>query len=196
MRFNKYLLLKSHLDLARSYYCDLLEDNDVIIDATCGNGHDTLYLAQTCPTATIYALDILPIAIELTKAHLQENLPQERLKNIHLVNSCHSNFPEVIPPSSVKLIVYNLGYLPGFGNKKLTTMVKTTVNSLQKALTLIKKGGAISVSLYPGHEEGKNESDALIEMSKDLDPKHWNVCHHQWINRQKAPSLLFIQKSL
>lgn len=196
MRFNQYLLLKSHLDVARSYFCNLLEENDIIIDATCGNGQDTLFLAKACPTATIYAIDILPNAIDLTKAHLNKNLPQEQLKKIHLINCCHSNFPEAISPSSVKLIVYNLGYLPGFGNKKLTTMVKTTVESLKKALPLIKKGGSISISLYPGHVEGENEFNALIEITKDLNPKEWNVCLHQWINRFKAPSLLFIQKSL
>ena len=35
------------------YFEKIVNDGDVIIDATCGNGHDTLYLAKLTPGGTI-----------------------------------------------------------------------------------------------------------------------------------------------
>jgi len=94
----------------------------------------------------------------------------------------------------VRLITYNLGYLPGGGDKSLTTKVETTVESVRKALKLIQAGGAISITLYPGHSEGQREETQLLSFIKKLTPLEWNCCHHQWLNRNKSPSLLFIQK--
>ncbi|EUJ17052.1 S-adenosylmethionine (SAM)-dependent methyltransferase [Listeria aquatica FSL S10-1188] len=46
---------------------------DVVIDATCGNGHDTLFLAQLVgPNGKVYAYDIQQTAIEKTEARLDE----------------------------------------------------------------------------------------------------------------------------
>ena len=58
--------------------------------------------------------------------------------------------------STPKLIVYNLGYLPG-SDKLLTTKTSSTLLSVEKALSLIAPNGAISITCYPGHEEGKKE---------------------------------------
>ena len=92
-----------------------------------------------------------------------------------------------------RLIVYNLGYLPG-GDKSLTTVTDITVKSVQKSLQMIPRGGAVSVTCYPGHLEGEKEEKALLEFCKMLNRKEWNVLFHQWINREKSPSLIWIEK--
>lgn len=190
-------LFQSHLDLAHAYWKKILQKGDLAIDATCGNGQDTLFLAQCClekNQGQLYGIDILPKAIELTHKKLKENLSEDIFSQIHLIPGCHSSFPEEISPKSAKLIVYNLGYLPGGGDKTQTTMVETTLQSLKHALSLIKSGGAISLTLYPGHPEGQREENQILSFVKELDPFTWNSCHHQWINRKKSPSLLFLQK--
>lgn len=170
-------LFRSHLDLAHDYWRRLIQPGDVVIDATCGNGHDTEYLATL--TDQVYGIDIQLEAIEKTRA---------RVPTAHLIHGSHSTFPNVSP----KLIVYNLGYLPS-GDKSLTTLVDSTLESVQNGLKILSPGGALSITCYPGHPEGAVEEEALLAWSRTLDPKKYAVCFHQWLNRNKSPSLLFIQ---
>ena len=133
-------------------------------------------------------MDIQAEAIESTKGRLSD----EEMRSVEFVQGCHSRFPEKIAETSVKLIVYNLGYLPG-GEKSKTTMDATTLESLENAQKLVMVGGGISVTCYPGHAAGKIEEKAVLEWAEKLDPKTWNCCHHRWINRVDAPSLLLIR---
>jgi hypothetical protein len=195
----KFALFQSHLDLAHSYWERLIKKGDIIIDATCGNGQDTLRLAQLClveEMGSLYAIDILAKAIEHTHRHLEQALEAPLLSRVHFVHACHSTFPETISPNSVQLIIYNLGYLPGGGDKSLTTKVETTLQSLRNALNLIQPGGAISLTLYPGHPEGEREEENILAFVQGLDPLQWNCCNHQWLNRRKSPRLLMLQKRI
>lgn len=116
------------------------------IDATCGNGHDTLILS-TLNLSHLYVFDIQEKPLKKQKRlGVRENI------SYHL--GCHSIFLGV--ETSVNLIVYNLGYLPG-GNKSLTTQAETTLKSLENGLNLLSSGGLISMTLYPGHSEGARE---------------------------------------
>lgn len=189
-------LFQSHLDLAHQYWKKLVIPGDLVIDATCGNGHDTLFLATLALNETqgsLYTLDIQPEALEKAKERLQAHIPLSYFSRIHFIPGCHSTFPAPLLPESVKLIVYNLGYLPG-GNKTLTTQSNTTLESLQNALPLLAPQGVISIMCYPGHPEGKVEEVKIIEYLSTLDRWEWNCCHHRWINKQDAPSLLLLQK--
>jgi SAM-dependent methyltransferase len=196
----QFPLFNSHLELAHLYWEKLVHKGDLVIDATCGNGHDTLILAQLCADlkgGLVYALDILPRAIELTQKYLHEKLPSVHFQRVRFILGCHSTFPEEIFPESVKLITYNLGYLPGGGDKTLTTTAKTTLESIKKAMLLLQPGGAISITLYPGHPEGQCEEQSVLSLVEKLNPLEWSCSHHQWINRhKKSPHLLFIQKRL
>lgn len=184
-------LFHSHLDLAHHYWKRLVREDDLLIDATCGNGHDALCLAKLKPKL-LYAIDIQPQALASAQGLLSQLTADERA-HVKFIEGSHVRFPEEIAPETVKLCVYNLGYLPG-GDKSLTTLANTSVQSLEAALKLIMPGGAISVMCYPGHPEGKREQEWILEFAQGLDPKQWSCCHHRWMNRDKAPSLLLMQK--
>lgn len=191
-------LFQSHLDLAHHYWERLLEPGDCAIDATCGNGHDSLYVGGRCLTkdaGALYLIDLQESALENTYMRLAAELDPALLERVTFLKQCHSTFPASIKPESVKLIVYNLGYLPG-GDKGKTTQVNSTLESLKSALLLIVKGGAISITCYPGHEEGAVEEENALAFCANLDPKVWSCCHHRWINRHRAPSLLLIQRTM
>lgn len=190
-------LFSSPIDLAHSYWEKLLQEGDSAIDATCGNGKDTLMLAELIikkGSGHLFGLDIQKDAIEKTLSLLQEKLNPSELDRVHLYCSSHETFPISAYERPIKLIVYNLGYLPG-GDKSLTTLTHTTKKSIKEALALIVAGGAISITCYPGHPEGAIEEIDLLAYASTLDPKRWSVCHHNWSNRSLSPSLLFIQKS-
>jgi 16S rRNA G1207 methylase RsmC len=191
----QYPLFQSHLDLSQNFWKKLVQPGDSVIDATCGNGHDSLTLAELALTplaGALYVFDIQKQALESTKIKLQENLDSERFKRITFYEACHSKIAEIIPKETIKLIVYNLGYLPG-GDKSLTTSCETTLKSIQGGLELLQKNGAISITCYPGHPEGAKEEKLLIEFCQSLDPARFNVSFHRFINRKTAPSLLFLQ---
>lgn len=190
-------LFRKHLDLCKQYFDKLLVVGDIVIDATCGNGHDSLFISKRIlnkDNGTLFSLDIQDQALDSAKLLIKENLEPELFQRIHFLKMCHSSFPSEILPGSVKLIVYNLGYLPG-GNKEITTLSETTLKSIHKSLELVSEGGAISISCYPGHPAGKIEEDLILKFLSTLDRRKWVCCYHKFINRENAPSLLMIQKN-
>lgn len=190
-------LFQSHLDLAHTYWSQSVQVGDTVIDATCGNGHDTLKLCQLALTlhkGKVYAFDNQEIAINSTRHYVENHLSPSLWQQIDIQQHCHSVFPYSIPSQSIKLIVYNLGYLPG-SNKHHTTQTSTTLQSLIHAEKLLTSGGLMSITCYPGHEEGVKEQASILTYASSLSPKHWSCCHHVWLNRRQAPSLILIQKA-
>lgn len=180
-------IFNSHLDLAHQTWAKAAQPGDWAIDATCGNGWDSLYLADQYEG--VIGIDIQETAIEKTRQQLLEH------QNVHLFCQSHETFPALAQNRPIRLIVYNLGYLPG-GDKQLTTRVQSTLTSIQNGLELILPGGLMSITCYPGHPEGESEQKAILQMSQTLSSQKWSVCFHTWENRLKAPSLLLIQRSL
>lgn len=195
----QFSLFHSHLDLAQDYWRKLIQPGDCVIDATSGNGHDTLFLAQLLLSderpGSLIAIDKQSQAVEATFQRLSSHLSPKALAHIRFLNQCHTTFPNDLAPTSVALIVYNLGYLPG-GKKTLTTVGQTTLQSLEAALPLIKPGGCISLTCYPGHPEGKIEEDLVLQFSASLNPRSWNCCFHRWTNRYESPGLLLMQRCI
>jgi hypothetical protein len=193
----QFALFQSHLDFAHTYWKQIIAAGDTVIDATCGNGHDTLFLAQIVLTDTsgvVIACDLQKQALDNTEKRLREsNLLSGKLERVRFVQGCHSTFPKDLKSGEVKLIVYNLGYLPK-GDKAKTTLTETTLDSLKAATELVVSEGIISVTCYPGHSEGKREEEAVLQWASGLDPRFWSSSHHQWVNREESPSLLLLQK--
>lgn len=194
---SKFPLFQSHIDLAHHHWSALIKKGDLVIDATCGNGHDALILAKLTldeASGRLVVMDLQKEALQQGQERLQHSLSKEQCQRIEYVAGCHSSFPNTIGEGMVQLIVYNLGYLPG-GDKAKTTTTSSTLKSLQNALALISPGGAISITCYPGHTEGAAEEAALLAFAATLSPTQWSCCHHRWLNRNASPSLLLMQKA-
>ncbi len=184
----QFPLFCSHLDLAHDLWRRLITPDDAALDATCGQGYDSLFLASLGPRL-LYVFDIQNQALEKTRAQLKNSSVRCEYHEL-----CHSKIGTVIPKESLKLVVYNLGYLPGT-DKQIKTQSETTIASVECALDLLLPEGAISITCYPGHPEGAKEEAELVAFSKSLAPSRWCVCFHQFLNRKASPSLLLIQKS-
>ncbi|SUM33655.1 SAM-dependent methyltransferase, MraW methylase family [Staphylococcus gallinarum] len=46
------------LPFAKSLITSHVNSESIVIDATCGNGHDTLFLAEQVPDGKVYGFDI------------------------------------------------------------------------------------------------------------------------------------------
>lgn len=170
-----------------------ISEGDIVVDATAGNGHDTLSLTQLVGNkGKVYAFDIQKEAIENTKALLEKN--NLLLDNIQLIQDSHSVMDEYIQEQDVQGIVFNLGYLPK-GDHNITTIADSTILALEKGLELLKTNGIISILIYHGHEQGKVEKERLIEFGQSLDSKKYHVMMFQLMNQTNdPPCLMFITK--
>lgn len=185
---SEFCLFQSALDLAHGYWSRLVKQGDAVVDATCGNGHDTLVLSKLCgPQGRVWAFDVQEAALEATRKRVG-TAPQ-----LILCHADHADLDKYVD-QPVRLVVYNLGYLPG-GDKAQTTCVDSTLRSVQQASDKLLPGGALSITCYPGHQEGAREQEALLHWAESLAQDQWSACHHRWYNRRRGPSLLLIQKS-
>lgn len=190
-------IFNSHLDLAHQYWEKLLQKGDWAVDATCGNGHDTLKLAEILQEKQggVIGIDIQQQAIDQTRDLLQSHSLLLQQDHVHLFCQSHIDFPLLAKQYPIRLIVYNLGYLPK-GNKQITTIVSSTLASFKMALDLVVPGGAVCITSYSGHEEGNREEQMLLQEATHLSSVDWNVCYHSFPNRTHAPSLFLFQKKL
>ena len=100
---------------------------------------------------------------------------------------------------SASLVVFNLGYLPG-GDKTIVTTAEGTERALLAAERAVGAGGCVSVTLYPGHEEGRLEEERVLAHASQLPQGMWSVYHCNWLNQRskrtgiRAPSLVLLQR--
>jgi len=179
------------LHILRAY----VSEGDVVIDATSGNGHDTLALARLVGSAgKVYSFDIQQAAIENTKLLLEK---EGFFDNYELILGSHHLMNELIPEShhgNISAVVFNLGYLPG-GGKDRTTLPATTLEAVKQSLAMIRPGGIVAAIIYSGHPQGAEEKEALLRFSKALPHKEYHAACLSLINQQEnPPELLLITK--
>ena len=164
---------------------------DTAVDATMGNGHDTLTLCRLVgPTGHVYAFDVQAAAVERTRERLRDAGMLERATLFCLG---HERMAEVVK-APVAAVVFNLGWLPG-GDHAVTTHWETTRQAVESALTLLGPLGVLVICAYPGHAEGQRERDALTEWLSQLPPQQFNVLRHQFLNAGSgAPECFISQK--
>lgn len=178
----------NHLKIAHLLWREHLKPGMTAVDATAGNGHDTLFLMGLVlgeDAGWVHAFDIQEAALTNT-FELLKNEPFADRVTLH--HASHERFPDSL--REVDLIVYNLGYLPG-GDKSITTMAESTLNSCKNALEILKTGGLLSLTLYPGHAEGCIEKNKLLSW---LETTTAYCVHHQPVNSPKAPTLITLVK--
>lgn len=184
-------VLRSARWIAADVLHQVVQSGDTVIDATLGNGHDTVMLAELVGEAGhVIGFDIQADAVERTR---------QRLTEAGLIDRCelyaegHQHICERVH-APVKAAVFNLGWLPG-GDKSVTTLWETTKTAVSSALSLLVPGGVCTICAYPGHEEGDRERFALMDFLAALRPQEYNVLHHRFLNAGPgAPECFVIQK--
>lgn len=182
--------LEGVLPFARSLLKKAINEGDVAIDCTIGNGHDTLFLASLVgATGTVLGFDIQEAAIQQTTERLQAN---NMLDRVTLIKQGHQHVKEVIDPQYVGKVtgaIFNLGYLPG-SDKTIVTKPETTISAIEQLLDIMVTGGIIVLVVYHGHEEGAVERDSLLQYVKELDQQRVHVLQYQFINQKNCPPFI------
>lgn len=150
----------------------------IAIDATAGNGHDSLFLAANIgENGHLYAFDIQTQAIASSRKRLAT---EGLLERVTLIQSGHEHMAAKIPVihhGSVNIIMFNLGYLPG-ADKSLITTTATTIKALSTATEILAESGILSILAYPGHTGGSEETAAVIQWAHQLPQQTFTLCMH------------------
>ncbi|MHB1125341.1 MAG: tRNA (mnm(5)s(2)U34)-methyltransferase [Bacillota bacterium] len=184
-------LLANAITLARTAVGKVLQPGDAAVDATAGNGHDTLFLARMVgPHGRIYAFDLQEQALANTTCRLQA---AGELAQVRLFQTGHEEMP-VYVGEMVKAAMFNLGYLPG-GDHRLVTRPETTIAALRAALELLHPGGVVTVVIYQGHPGGSEEGQAVRAMAAQLPQDKWDVLQVDYPNRvHDSPYLIIFHR--
>ncbi len=171
-----------------------IQTGDIVLDATAGNGHDTLFLAkQVGQQGKVFSFDVQQQAIVSTKSRLQaENI----IDNVELIHACHSTMKNTIPPQyhgKIKAIMFNLGYLPG-SDKRIISKADSTLAAIQQSISLLADTGIITIIAYPGHSGGELETEKIKQWYQQLNPKHYTQQLIYSSEKITTPRLFIIQK--
>lgn len=183
--------LRSARWIAADVLNQIVREGDTVIDATLGNGHDTVMLATLVgPSGRVIGFDIQADAVARTAARLRD---AGLLDRCELYAEGHQHIADHVQ-TPVRAAVFNLGWLPG-GDKSVTTLWETTHTAISAALSLLVKGGVCTVCAYPGHAEGDRERFALMDWLATLRPQEFNVLQHRFLNAGPgAPECFVIQR--
>ena len=163
-----------------------VSEGDIAVDATAGNGHDTLFLANLVgDNGYVYAFDVQKEAVDATLHRLLDNALEHRAI---VLKDGHENVAKYVT-KPISAAIFNLGYLPG-GNHEIVTKPNTTIQSIESLLKLLKVGGMIVLVIYHGHEGGKKERDEVIQFVSDLPQKYVHVLRYEFINQKNDPPFI------
>lgn len=182
------------MDYTHYLMFSFLPSSGTVVDCTCGNGHDFLFLVKNgSEHINYFAFDIQAKAIENTKMRVQDFCEK---RNINVIKSSHTEIDSYFKTNEVDMFVYNLGWLPGENSdRNITTNYKDTIESVKKAMDLIKLRGVIIITSYRGHDEGKVEYTNLKQFLKTADNLMFRVLRMEYDNSpNNPPSIFVIQK--
>lgn len=174
-------LMQSHQYIER-----FVEEGDIVIDATAGNGNDTVFLAKLVgETGRVFSFDIQKVALDKTREKL---ISLGLAVMVELINDGHENIDKYVK-NNIKAVMFNLGYLPS-GDHKIGTKPETTISAIEKSLNSLVKGGIISIVVYHGGDSGFEEKIQVLEYLEKLDPKMYSVMKTEFINQKNCPPIL------
>lgn len=179
--------MKRPLEMAHDFLAQVITKDDVVVDATMGNGYDTLFLAKLAKQ--VYAFDIQEQALEKTSQRLQE----AGLTNAELILQGHETVGQFV--TEVKAAIFNLGYLPS-ADKSIITQPQTTLDALEKLCQMLVKGGRIAIMIYYGHEGGDIERDAVLDFVSQLPQQEYTATIYRTLNQINNPPFLVIIEKL
>lgn len=169
----------------------IINKDDVVVDATMGNGYDTIYLGKLVgENGKVYAFDVQEEALKSTRKKVEK----ENMNNIiELILDGHENLDQHVK-ENVACVVFNLGYLPR-AKHQIITKPDTTLEAIKKSLSLLKPNGVISIAIYTGHEGGMEEKNYISEYLNRLDQNEFNVLHMEFTNQiNNPPELILIER--
>lgn len=184
--------IKKPLIMARQFISNHVSNGDHVVDATAGNGWDTLLLAQLVGNGgKVFAFDIQKEALTSTRELLEV---KGLLHRVQLIIDGHEHMNSYLD-GSISAAMFNLGYLPG-GVHSIITRPETTIKALKAVLQKLREGGLVTIVIYRGHDGGRAEESALLAYASRLKQQKFTVLHYDIINQGNMPPCLMVIEKL
>jgi 16S rRNA C1402 N4-methylase RsmH len=164
------------------------------VDATVGNGYDTLFLAHRVgEQGRVLGFDVQKVALNGAAEVLRF---AGVLNRVTLILDSHSNISRYLSPEQiVHGAMFNLGYLPR-GNRQIITRPETTLAALQAILEHLTPGGRLTILSYRGHEGGLEECTAVREFLRSVRTEEFSVRELEGIqNIDTSPRLFLVERT-
>ncbi|MDR1396716.1 MAG: hypothetical protein LBJ14_03170 [Desulfarculales bacterium] len=186
------------LELARLTVQRALRPGALAVDATAGNGYDTIFLARLVgERGIVLSFESQAKAVESTRDRLAEAGLEERVRLLH---TGHEHMADYLPaldyglaghPARVSAAMFNLGFLPG-SDKRVITRPATTLAALRGLLPFMQNRGVIAVHCYSGHQGGREESEAILTWAAERPRAEWRIYRYDTFNKKKARENLIL----
>ncbi|WP_313894493.1 class I SAM-dependent methyltransferase [Psychrobacillus sp.] len=180
------MILKRVLPFSQELLTRVIEPGNSVVDATAGNGHDTVFLAELVgEKGHVYAFDVQVEAIQSTAEKLQQANLETRAT---LILDGHENVASYVE-TEIAAAIFNLGYLPG-SNQEIVTKGASTIQAIEAILHKLKIGGIIVLVVYHGHPGGEDEKNSLMDYVRELPQSYVHVLSYQFLNQQNNPPFI------
>jgi 16S rRNA C1402 N4-methylase RsmH len=156
--------------VAANWITASLPEGGFAVDATVGNGYDTLFLADRVgKNGRVLGFDVQKMALNNASELIRF---AGNLDRVRLVLGCHSGLARALMGyPRVDAAMFNLGYLPR-GDRRIVTRPSTTIPAIAALVERLAPNGRISIIAYRGHPEGPEEYQAVrdfLEQRTELD---------------------------
>ena len=175
--------------LVHSALRSLLPPGGFYLDATCGNGHDTLFLAELAAGGQVLGLDIQPAAVDATNALLRAH---GYGRTARAVCADHRDLLQYTTPGTANCVLFNFGWLPGAAHDVHST-AGHSLPALRAGLAALKPGGVLAAVLYSGRVIGDDEKTAALAFFRALPLTQYTVlvCDFaNWADTAPLPCLI------
>ena len=182
----------SPVEVAHRFVRTLLKEGDLCVDATMGNGHDSVFLAQLVGTSgKVLGFDVQSSAIDNARKRMEVQGLSDRVVVCKRGHETLSFELQSLDWHSVQLVMFNLGYLPG-SDKSIITNKETTLQALDASSQSLAKEGAISIIAYRGHAGGSAEYYAVQNWVDNLPEKDFFCLRYErWSNQRGQTPVFF-----
>ena len=155
--------------LAAEWIAGAIGQAAIAIDATVGNGYDTLFLAHAVGSSgQVIGFDVQKAALKNASELLRFTGMIDRVR---LILGCHSGIEDYLRNGRpVQVAMFNLGYLPR-GDRSIVTRAATTLAAIDGLLRHVSIGGRVTILSYRGHVTGPEEYDEIkryLESARDV----------------------------
>ncbi len=185
-------MILNALNISHKVLRDKISPGSFCIDATAGNGGDTLLLCELVGNGgKVAAFDIQEAAVTATRSKISQAGYEDICK---IILDSHANMKDYFTPESADAIIFNFGWLPG-GSHDIFTRKDSSIEAITQGLEILKPGGIMSLCVYYGRNNGYEERDAILDFVGKLDYKRYTVIHLSFSNRVNDPPFpIFIVK--
>jgi hypothetical protein len=170
-----------------------LRQGAIAVDATAGNGFDTVFLAQCVGSSgRVLAVDRQALAIARTRERVAALGLSER---VECVEGDHAELGRLMSDRNLVNIdcaMFNLGYLP-HGDKSIVTRPESTLRALKAVDLVLSDQGILSLLVYVGHDEEQEEKRVVQRWIEEQADRYEVRC---WTDEGnfKSPTLWFLRK--